>query len=134
MSLAAKSEPVKKKSQLGLSMVERALPANLDAERCVLASLICKTKDYAAAAALSPSEFSSHGHRLIYKVIQKRAAAGESTDIIAVMDELGEDLGAAGGAPYLGELLSGMYVGPDISNCVRMIREKAVLRELANLG
>jgi predicted ATP-dependent serine protease len=50
------------------------------------------------------------------------------------MDELGENLDAAGGGAYLGELMHGMYVGPDVANCVRMIREKAMLRELANLG
>jgi AAA domain-containing protein/DnaB helicase-like protein len=115
-------------------MTERALPANHDAERCVLASLICKVNDHSRALVLLPSDFSSHSHRLIYKVIQKRASAAESTDIIAIMDELGEDLDAAGGVAYLGELLNGMYVGPDVANCIRMIREKALLRELANLG
>jgi archaellum biogenesis ATPase FlaH len=113
---------------------ERILPANLDAERCVLASLIYKAKDYAAALMLSAGDFSSHSHRLIYRAIQKLTSAAESTDIIAIMDELGEDLDTAGGAAYLGELLDGMYVGPDIANCARMIREKAMLREIANLG
>jgi hypothetical protein len=113
---------------------ERILPANLEAERCVLASLICEAKGHTAALVLSPGDFSSYSHRQIYKVIQKRASAGESTDIIAVNDELGEDLDAAGGAAYLGELLNRMYVGPDICNCVRIIREKAVLREIASLG
>jgi hypothetical protein len=115
-------------------MTERALPANLDAERCILASLIFKMTDHRHALALSPSEFSSYGHRLIYKAIQKQAAAGESTDIIAITDELGKDLDAVGGGAYLGELMQGMYVGPDVANCVRMIREKALLRELVNLG
>ena len=113
---------------------DRSIPANLDAERCVLASLICKMKDHAAALVLSSADFSSHGHRLIYKAIQKRVTAGESVDIIAIMDVLGEDLDAAGGGAYLGELMQGMYVGPDITNCVRIIREKAILRDLANLG
>jgi replicative DNA helicase len=115
-------------------MSERPVPANLDAERCVLASLFCQTKDHAAALVLSASDFSSHGHRLIYRAIQKLASSGGPVDIIAVMDELGEQLDSAGGGAYLGELLSPMYVGPDVSNCVRMIREKAILRELANLG
>lgn len=112
----------------------RALPASLDAERCVLASLICKAKDCTASFGLSVGDFSSHSHRLIYKAIQKLTSAAKSTDIIAIMDELGEDLDAAGGAAYLGEVLNGMYVGPDVTNCVRMIREKAVLRDIANLG
>src|SRR5438034_328434 len=112
----------------------RALPANLEAERSVLASLICKMKVHTDALLLSSADFSSHSHRLIYKAVQKRAAAGESTDIIAIMDELGEELESAGGGIYLGELMQGLYVGPDIANCVRIIREKALLRELANLG
>jgi hypothetical protein len=112
----------------------RALPANLDAERCVLASLICKMKDYGTALVLLPSDFSSHSHRLIYKVIQKRVSASESVDVVAIMDELGEDLDAVGGGAYLGELLQGMYIGTDLANCVRIIRKKAMLRELANLG
>jgi hypothetical protein len=113
---------------------DRPMPANLDAERCVLASLICRMKDHSGALVLSSSDFSSHAHRLIYQAIQKRASTGGSTDFIAVMDELGEDLDAAGGGPYFGELMNGMYVGPDVANCVRIIREKAMLRELANLG
>jgi hypothetical protein len=114
--------------------VVRAMPASLDAERCVLASLICNMKDCSNALVLLPSDFSVHSHRLIYKVIQKRALASESVDVIAVMDELGENLDAAGGGVYLGELMQGMYIGPDLVNCVRMIREKAMLRELATLG
>lgn len=112
----------------------RALPANRDAERCVLASQICKAKDCATSLELSAGHSSSHGHRLIYKAIQKLTSAGKSTDIIAIMDELGEDLDAAGGGAYLGELLNGMYAGPDVANCVRIIREKAMLREIVNLG
>jgi hypothetical protein len=115
-------------------MTERALPANLDAERSILASVICRVTGHDAAFLLSPSDFSSHGHRLIYKVIQKLVASGQSTDILAVMDGLGKDLDSAGGEPYLGELLNGMYAGVDVANCVRMVREKAVLREIANLG
>jgi AAA domain-containing protein/DnaB helicase-like protein len=112
----------------------RALPANLDAERCVLASLICKAKDCTAAFGLSVGDFSSHSHRLIYKAIQKLTSAAKSTDIIAIMDELGEDFDAVGGGAYLGELMQGMYAGPNIANCVRIIREKSMLHELANLG
>jgi hypothetical protein len=112
----------------------RALPASLDAERCVLASLICGTNNHGIALALSPSEFFSPGHRLIYKVIQKRQAAGESIDVIAVMNELGSEIEAVGGGAYLGELLNGMYVGPDVGSCVAIIREKAFLREIASLG
>lgn len=115
-------------------MTERALPANLDAERCVLASLIYKAKDYAAALGLSAGDFSSHSHRLIYKAIQKLTSATESTDIIAVMNELGDDLEVAGGVAYLAELLNGMYAGPDIGNCIRIIRDKAALREIVTLG
>jgi replicative DNA helicase len=115
-------------------MTERALLANLDAERCVLASLICRAKDCAGALGLSARDFSSYSHGLIYKAIQKLTSAAESTDIIAIMDELGADLDAAGGAAYLGELLNGMYAGPDVVNCVRIIREKAMLREIAILG
>src|ERR1700722_16428286 len=108
---------------------DRPMPANLEAEQCVLASLMCKINGYPHALTLSASDFSSHSHRLIYKVIQKLTSAGESTDVIAVMNELGEDIDAAGGRPYLGELMNGMYAGPDVANCVRMIQEKAMLRE-----
>ena len=125
---------VREVRQANQAQRDRPRPGNLDAERCVLASLICKINDHASALVLSPTDFSSDAHRLIYKAIQKRVTAGESTDIIAIMDVLGEDLDAAGGWAYLGELMQGMYVGPNISNCVRIIREKALLRDLANLG
>lgn len=109
------------------------LPANLDAERTVLASLISRD-GHATSSMLSVNDFSSHAHRLIYRAIQKLDAAGRPTDIVAVVDELAGDLESAGGAAYVASLLDTMYIGPDVANSIRIVREKAQLRELAQLG
>jgi hypothetical protein len=100
----------------------------------VLASLLCKLGDYEAALVLAPNDFYLQAHRYIYLTIQKRAAEGAPHDLIAVTEALGDNLENAGGTPYLAGILNGLYAGVDVRNCVRIIRDKALLREIVNLG
>jgi hypothetical protein len=110
-----------------------ALPANVDAERMVLGSILLDCEAFSAACTeLSPEDFSLEKHRVIFRRIADLHDRGEHIDRVTVYNELGRH-GAAASRDLLSYLLSldeGLPRLPNIRAYVLILKEKAALRKI----
>jgi replicative DNA helicase len=112
---------------------EKTLPQNLEAERTVLGAILVENTDFnGAAELLSRDDFHREGHRRIYEAMSNLAEKSQPIDLVTLKEELTRlsALEAAGGAAYLGSLLDGVPRITNIQDWCRIIKEKAVLRNL----
>jgi replicative DNA helicase len=115
------------------SILERPLPNNLDAERSVLGAVLLDNNALNAAIEnLRPEDFFLDQHRRVFTQMIALAEAQQAIDLITLTEELHRrgDLEASGGAPYLASLADGMPKVSNIEHYARIVKEKAVLRNL----
>jgi replicative DNA helicase len=110
----------------------RGLPANLDAERFVLGSILLNDDRYPdIAASLVEGDFSLEKHRRIFARMTALYERGECIDRVTVADELNrhEQLESVDGLSYLVSLDDGLPEIVNLESYVRIVKEKALLRE-----
>src|SRR3981189_898967 len=115
------------------STLEKPLPNNLDAERSVLGAVILDNNALNAAIEnLKPEDFFLDQHRRVFTQMIALGEAQQAIDLITLTEELHTrgDLQAAGGAPYLASLADGMPRVSNIEHYARIVKEKAILRNL----
>jgi replicative DNA helicase len=99
----------------------------------VLGAILVENTDFnGAAELLSRDDFHREGHRRIYEAMSNLAEKSQPIDLVTLKEELTRlaALEAAGGAAYLGSLLDGVPRITNIQDWCRIIKEKAVLRNL----
>jgi replicative DNA helicase len=116
---------------------ERALPANLEAERSVLGAILL---DSAALHFVVPivtaDDFFPDSHRRIYSAMLELSQRSQEIDVLTLKEELDRtgSVEKAGGSAYLTSLLDGV---PDVGNVeqyARIVKEKSTLRRLIRAG
>src|ERR1700676_3657657 len=115
------------------SILEKPLPNNLEAERSVLGAVILDNNALNAAIEnLKPEDFFLDQHRRVFTQMIALGEAQQAIDLITLTEELHRrgDLEAAGGAPYLAALADGMPKVSNIEHYARIVKEKAILRNL----
>src|SRR5260221_3265943 len=115
------------------STLERPLPNNLDAERSILGAILFDNNALnAAIEALKPDDFFIPQHRNIFTRMIALGEAQQAIDLVTLTEELHRrsELDASGGAPYLASLVDGMPRVSNIEHYARIVREKALLRNL----
>src|SRR6202165_4431131 len=115
------------------SALEKPLPNNLDAERSVLGAVILDNNALNAAIEnLKPEDFFLDQHRRVFTQMIALGESQQAIDLITLTEELHRrgDLEAAGGAPYLAALADGMPKVSNIEHYARIVKEKALLRNL----
>src|SRR6202007_1480980 len=115
------------------STLEKPLPNNLDAERSVLGAVLLDNNALNAAIEnLKPEDFFLDQHRRVFTQMIALGEAQQAIDLITLTEELHRrgDLEAAGGAPYLASLADGMPRVSNIEHYARIVKEKAILRNL----
>jgi replicative DNA helicase len=115
----------------------RVPPQDLAAEQSVLgAMLISKNAIDPASDILQGRDFYRPAHELIFDTIVDLANRGEPADAITVAAELQRrgDVGRIGGAPYLHTLVAGVPIASNVDFYADIVREKAVLRRLVEVG
>jgi replicative DNA helicase len=113
--------------------LEKPLPNNLDAERSVLGAILLDNNALNAAIEnLRPDDFFLDQHRRVFTQMISLGEAQQAIDLITLTEELHRrgDLEAAGGAPYLASLADGMPKVSNIEHYARIVKEKALLRNL----
>jgi replicative DNA helicase len=108
-------------------------PHNMDAEKSVLGSILLR-KDalYDINDIISPEQFYSEKHKLIYNNMMELAVKNDPIDIISLKTKL-EDKGVleqAGGASFLAELV---HIVPSAANVVHyaeIVKKKYMMRRL----
>ncbi len=112
---------------------DKTLPQSLDAERTVLgAVLVDNGAMNGAAELLARDDFYREGHRRIFEAMGNLVERSQPIDLVTLKDELArtQALEAVGGAPYLASLVDGVPRITNVGDWCRIIKEKAVLRNL----
>jgi replicative DNA helicase len=115
------------------STLERPLPSNLEAERSVLGAIILDNNALNAAIEnLRPEDFFLDQHRRVFTHMISLGEAQQAIDLVTLTEELHRrgDLEASGGAPYLASLADGMPRVSNVEHYARIVKEKALLRNL----
>ncbi len=113
--------------------LERPLPHNLDAERSVLGAVLLDNHMLnAAAEKLRADDFFLDQHRRVFQQMIVLGEAQKAIDLVTLTDELHRkgELEAAGGAAYLAQLVDGVPRVSNVDHYARIVKEKAVLRNL----
>ncbi len=116
-------------------LLGKSLPANKEAERSVLGSLLLNDeKMKVICEMLLPEDFYLSAHKTIFTGIKSINARNERLDIVTLQNEL-EKKGAfasSGGLVYLLSLQEDFPVMGLIEQHATIVKENAVLRELVN--
>jgi len=113
--------------------LDRGLPASPDAERAILGAIILDNDlQNEALAELKPDHFFLDAHRRIYSRIGDLSDQARPIDPLTLAEELHrhKELEAVGGMAYLSSLTDGVPRRSSIEHYVRIVREKALLRNL----
>ncbi len=111
------------------------LPASVEAERAVLAAILLNEENLTLVSdVLKPSDFFLRQHQLIYQVIFDLAQANQKIDLVVLQDALAKAkiLDEVGGLLYLMELQEDIPSLGLILQHARIVKDKAILRELIN--
>lgn len=114
-------------------MTATGLPANTDAERLVLGSILLDETVYVQVAdALSPDDFSLESHRLIFERMAGLHARAEHIDRLTVHGELAKrkEADSVGGLSYLVSLDDGLPHIPNLDSYIRIVQDKATMRRV----
>jgi replicative DNA helicase len=113
--------------------LSKNLPANTDAERAVLAAILLNDENLTLVSdLLKPSDFFIQQHQIIYQVIMELAQANQKIDLVVLQDALSNRkvLDEVGGLMYLMELQEDIPAIGLILQHARIVKDKAVLRDL----
>ena len=116
---------------------ERTLPHNPEAERTVLGAILVDNQAFnSAAEILHREDFYREAHRRIFEAMAALAERSQPIDLVTLKDELARlsALEAVGGAAYLAGLVDGVPRITSVEHWSRIIKEKAVVRNLIHAG
>jgi len=116
---------------------ERTLPNNQEAERTVLGAILVDNQAFnSAAEILGREDFYRDAHRRIFDSMAALAERSQPIDLVTLKDELLRQsaLEAVGGPAYLAGLVDGVPRVTSVEHWSRIIKEKAVLRNLIHAG
>ncbi|MFM8704840.1 MAG: DnaB-like helicase N-terminal domain-containing protein, partial [Planctomycetia bacterium] len=116
-----------------LSIDSRERPANVDAERAVLGSILLKP-DVCDDIALvvRPDDFADEAHQVLYRHLLDLHDSGKRIDITIVLERLRTqgDLERVGGAPAIADILQSVPHAAHATHYAHIVRDKAMLRSL----
>ena len=112
---------------------EKGLPANLDAERFVLGSIMMDDSAYIqVAGTVEAGDFSLEKHRRIFLRMSELYERGEKIDRVTLANELLKrgELESCDGLSYLVSLDDGLPQLSNVDSYVRIVKDKSLLRRI----
>ncbi|MBU0481924.1 MAG: replicative DNA helicase [Proteobacteria bacterium] len=122
-------EPAKKQT----ATIHRLPPQNIEAEQCVLGSILLQQGTMVRAVeSLSAEDFYRPEHKLIFSAMLKLFDRTEPQDLVTISNILRDEnnLDKVGGPGYLAELTDIVPVAANISYYAKIVRTKSILRQL----
>jgi replicative DNA helicase len=113
------------------------LPANIEAERSILGSILLDNLAYNEAAEhLRAEDFCLDSHRRIFSRMIALMDSSRPIDMITLVEELerNKELEAVGDVAYLSSLVDGVPDRPSIEHYVKIVRDKSLLRNLIHVS
>ncbi len=112
-------------------------PQALEAEMAVLGSMLIEREAVDRAVEhLDEADFYKEAHRKVFRAAAELHRANQAVDMVTVAEALRSQkvLADVGGAPFLKELADKVSTAGHVDHYARIVREKAVLRELINVA
>ena len=115
--------------------LQRGMPANIAAEQFVLGSILLDEEGTVfpqVAGALTDSDFNIEKHRRIFLRMGELHGRGERIEYLTVVNELEKhsQLESCDGIAYIASLTDGLPRLKSIDSYIRIVKDKARLREL----
>src|SRR5579864_9205049 len=120
-----------------MAHLEKPLPQNLEAERCILGSVMVDNRALSLAVKhVSSGDFFLHQNQKIFRCMLSMTEAGNPVDLVTLCEALQSsgDLEAVGGAPYVSSLGDGVAKVSNVEQYAEIVRQKAMLRRMAHAG
>jgi replicative DNA helicase len=111
----------------------RTPPANLDAEKSVLGSVLLDNDVFASLeGTIQADHFYKEGHRKIFRAMDRLYRRGEPMDLVTLTEELRQtgELEGVGSVPYLIGLADAVPTAAYAESYAKIVTEKSVLRDL----
>ena len=115
----------------------RVPPHDLDAEKAVIgALLVSETAVAVVAEQLTPEEFYSERHRIIYAAMMRLYVRGDRIDQITLTNELSsvKEFDNVGGRAYIFNLVESVPTASNAARYAEIVRGKALLRAVIDVG
>ena len=112
-------------------------PQSIQAEACVLGSMMLHPPSAdVVCQIIRPEHFFRPAHQLIYQTLLEMRQTAKPIDIVFIRDELArrKQLEQVGGIDYLVALIEGVPNAANAEYYARIVRDKALLRELIVAG
>lgn len=104
---------------------------SIEAEKSAIGAALISAEAYARLTAeLIDDDFTQQSHKTIFSAIKRMYEDGKPLDAITLMDALGRDLEAVGGAPYITELSLTVPSAANIEYYIGILREAGRKRRL----
>lgn len=116
---------------------EKGLPHSLEAERCVLGAIILENEAlYQVLDSLSPDDFYSESHKILYQTCVNRITLGQGVDLVLLKDAMAAagDLDLIGGVTYVASLIDAVPTARNIAHYAQIVKQKAIARGLILAG
>src|SRR3990167_10394433 len=113
--------------------MDRTLPHNLEAEKCVLGAILINNHAFNhAAEVLDAGDFFRDAHRRIFEKMVGLTDRNEPVDLVTLKNELARagDLDEVGGPAYISSLASGVPRATNVTFYASIVAEQAALRDL----
>ena len=113
--------------------MDRTLPHNLEAEKCVLGAILINNQSFnQAAEVIDAGDFFRDAHRRIFEKMVLLTDRNDPVDLITLKDELTRsgELDEVGGPAYISALTDGVPRTANVEHYARIVREKSTLRRL----
>lgn len=115
------------------SSPHRLPPQSVEAEQCVLGSILLKQRALDKVAHfLAPDDFYKPSHQSIYNAMLELFDKSEPQDLITVTTKLkdSQKIEEIGGPTYLASLTDIVPVSANIAHYAKIVRDKSILRKL----
>ena len=125
------------RSQLSAADALRLPPHSVEAEQSLLGGIMLDASSWDHVAdVVGADDFYRSDHRLIFSAIgtlNERDRVPDALTVSELLDRQGE-LAAAGGLPYLSQLVRDVPSAANVRSYARIIRERSMLRQLISIG
>ena len=115
----------------------KSIPYNLEAEESVLGGIFLKSDAISRVIEiLSPDDFYKRAYKILFETMLDCYEKGEVIDPVVVLDRVKkkEALGDIGGEETIYQILETVPSAANIQSYARIVKEKAVLRRVINVG
>ncbi len=113
--------------------MDRTLPHNLEAEKCVLGAILINNHGFnQAAEVIDAQDFFRDAHRRIFEKMVGLTDRNQPVDLVTLKDELARsgELDEVGGPAYISALTDGVPRSANVEYYAKIVKERSTLRRL----